>query len=525
MDITFYGAVREVTGSLHLVTHGRDRILLDCGLFQGRRQETAAKNRHLPVAPDKITSVVLSHAHIDHSGRIPVLTRQAFTGRVICTRPTMDACSYLLPDSGHIQESDADYLNYKSIRNLLGNPRQDRNGASIPRFQRQELTQMLKKGAHRLNRERIGELMAEYHLDAVEPLYTQQDAEQALGFFDGYPYGFPVTVGRGITCTFYDAGHILGSAVSILQASHQGRTITLAYTGDIGRYGTAILNDPCREFEPQHRHVDLLVMESTYGDRLHEPVQGLPDQLRRILLETHGRGGTLLIPSFAFGRTQELLYALHSLYAGGEVPRLPIYVDSPLATRMTKVYAEHPEVYDPQTHRAFLRQGKNPFDFKQVNFVTAVEDSMALMREDNPHIVIASSGMCEAGRILHHLRYKIHNPKNTILIVGYMAQHTLGRRILELGEAYAADGRRGQAPIVRFLNKTYPLRARVVRLGGFSAHGDRDEMVRFLNNSGLDIQRIALVHGEEDQSLALAEHLRGLGFKVDVPETGQTLTV
>jgi Cft2 family RNA processing exonuclease len=294
---------------------------------------------------------------------------------------------------------------------------------------------------------------------------------------------------------------------------------------DIGRYGTAILNDPCREFEPQHRHVDLLVMESTYGDRLHEPVQGLPDQLRRILLETHGRGGTLLIPSFAFGRTQELLYALHSLYAGGEVPRLPIYVDSPLATRMTKVYAEHPEVYDPQTHRAFLRQGKNPFDFKQVNFVTAVEDSMALMREDNPHIVIASSGMCEAGRILHHLRYKIHNPKNTIHIVGYMAQHTLGRRILELGEAYAADGRRGQAPIVRFLNKTYPLRARVVRLGGFSAHGDRDEMVRFLNNSGLDIQRIALVHGEEDQSLALAEHLRGLGFKVDVPETGQTLSV
>ena len=525
MDITFHGAVREVTGSLHLVTHGRDRILLDCGLFQGRRRETAAKNRKLPLEPDKITNVVLSHAHIDHSGRIPVLTREAFSGRVICTRPTMDACSYLLPDSGHIQESDADYLNYKSIRGLLGNQRQDRNGVSIPRFQRQELQQILKKGAHSLNRERIGELMAENGLEAVGPLYTQQDAENALDYFDGYPYGASVTVGRDMTCTFYDAGHILGSAVSILQTRHQGRTVTLAYTGDIGRYSTSILNDPCQDFEPQHRDIDLMVMESTYGDRLHEPVKDLPGQLRRVLLETHGRGGTLLIPSFAFGRTQELLYVLHTLYDSGDVPRLPIYVDSPLATRMTRVYGEHPEVYDQQTHSTFLRKGKNPFDFKQVNFVTAVEDSMALMREENPHIVLASSGMCEAGRILHHLRYKIHNPKNTILIVGYMAQHTLGRRILELGEAYAAEGRRGETPIVRFLNKTYPLKAHVVRLGGFSAHGDRDEMVRFLKSSGLEIRRIALVHGEEDQSLAFADHLRGLGFRVEVPEPGQTLTV
>ena len=525
MDIAFHGAVREVTGSLHLLTHGRDRILLDCGLFQGRRKETAAKNRSLPLSPEKITNVVLSHAHIDHSGRIPVLTRGGFSGRVICTRPTMDACTYLLPDSGHIQESDADYLNYKSIRNLLNNQRQDRNGVNIPRFQRQELQALLKKGAHGLNRERIDELMTEYHLDTIQPLYTQQDAENALDFFDGYPYGLPVTVGRGLTCTFYDAGHILGSAMSILQAKHQGRTVNLAYTGDIGRYETAILNNPCQNFEPEHRRIDLLVMESTYGDRLHEPVQGLPDRLRQVLIETHERGGTLLIPSFAFGRTQELLYVLHGLYDSGEVPRLPIFVDSPLATRMTRVYGEHPEVYDQQAHRTFLRKGKNPFDFKQVHFVTAVEDSMALMREENPHIVIASSGMCEAGRILHHLRYKIHNPKNTILIVGYMAQHTLGRRIMEQGEAYEAGGRRGDAPIVRFLNKTYPLHAHVVRLGGFSAHGDRDEMVRFLKSSGLEIRRIALVHGEEDQSLALADHLRGLGYTVDVPELGQTFTI
>ena len=525
MDITFYGAVREVTGSLHLLSHGRDRILLDCGMFQGRRKETAAKNRHLPVPPDKVTNVILSHAHIDHSGRIPLLTRDAFAGRVVCTRPTADACAYLLPDAGHIQESDADYLNYKALRGVLGNLHQERNGAKVPRYKQEELRQLLKKGAHGLDRERIGELMAEQHLEAIAPLYTQQDAEHALTSFDGYPYGFPVAVGRGVTCTFYDAGHILGSALSILQAEHQGRTVTLAYTGDIGRYDTNILNDPTRDFDPAQRRIDLLVMESTYGDRQHEPVQGLADELRRVLMETHDRGGTLLIPSFAFGRTQELLYVLHSLYDSGTVPRLPVYVDSPLATRMTKVYGEHPEVYDEKTHRTFLRKGKNPFDFKQVHFVTSVEDSMALMREERPHIVIASSGMCEAGRILHHLRYKIHNPRNTVLIVGYMAQHTLGRRILEQGEAYAAAGRQGEAPILRFLNKTYPLKAHVVRLGGFSAHADRDELVRFLKTSNLEIRRIALVHGEEDQSLALADHLRGLGFKVEVPEVGQNLKV
>lgn len=525
MEVTFHGAVREVTGSLHLVTHGRDRVLLDCGLFQGRRQETNAKNRQLPLPVEKITNVILSHAHIDHSGRIPLLTSQGFGGRVICTRPTLDACAYLLPDSGHIQASDADYLNYKTLRGHLTRHHRSRNGTQHPPYERDQVHRLLKKPGQRLDGERIAGLMAENGLEPIQPLYTQQDAEAALEWFDGYPYAFPITVGRDMTCTFYDAGHILGSAVSILQTRHQGRTVTLGYTGDVGRYNTSILRDPTREFDPAHRRIDLLLMESTYGDRQHEPVEGLGDRLAEVINDTHARGGTLLIPSFAFGRAQELLYALHDLYDQKKVPRLPIYVDSPLAIRMTKVYGEHPEVYDRDTHRTFLRHGKNPFDFKQVHFVSEVADSMALMREETPHIVIASSGMCEAGRILHHLRHKIHNARNTILIVGFMARNTLGRRILEEGEAYAAEGRKGPAPVMRFLNKSYPLHARVVRIGGFSAHADRDELVRFLRDSNLDIRCIALVHGEEDQSLALGHTLRSMGYRAEVPEPGQTITL
>ena len=525
MEVTFHGAVREVTGSLHLVTHGRDRILLDCGLFQGRRQETNAKNRQLPLPAEKVTNIVLSHAHIDHSGRIPLLTRKGFNGRVICTRPTLDACTYLLPDSGHIQASDAEYLNYKALRGFLTQRHRSRNGKEHRPYERDQVYRMLKKPGQRLDGERIATLMDEYDLEPIHPLYTQQEAEASLDWFDGYPYGMPITIGRDLTCTFYDAGHILGSAVSIIQARHQGRTVTVGYTGDIGRYDTSILRDPAREFDPAHRHIDLLLMESTYGDRQHDPVEGLTERLAEVINDTHARGGTLLIPSFAFGRAQELLYALHDLYDQKKVPRLPIYVDSPLAIRLTKVYAEHPEVYDRDTHRDFLRYGKNPFDFKQVHFVSEVADSMALMREEKPHIVIAASGMCEAGRILHHLRYKIHNARNTILIVGFMARNTLGRRILEEGEAYAAAGRQGPAPIMRFLNKSYPLRARVVRIGGFSAHADRDELVRFLQQSNLEIRRIALVHGEEDQSLALAGHLRSLGFQAEVPELGQAIAI
>jgi metallo-beta-lactamase family protein len=268
-----------------------------------------------------------------------------------------------------------------------------------------------------------------------------------------------------------------------------------------------------------------MIMESTYGNRLHEPVQDLKPGLKKVLDETFERGGSVLIPSFAFGRTQELLYTLHELYDEGEVQKVPIYVDSPLATKITKVFGEHPETYDDETHDTFLEQGRNPFSMDQIHFVSSVEESMALNRDESPHIVISASGMCEAGRILHHLRFKIHNPKHTVLIVGYMAAHTLGRRMLEQGTAYEASGRSGTPPILKILNKEYPLKAHVVKLGGFSAHADKEEMYRLLQKSDLRIKKIALVHGEEDQILAFEKDLKGNGFNVVVPRRGQTVSV
>lgn len=525
MEITFYGAAREVTGSMHLVTTASDDVLLDAGLFQGRRKESDRKNRAIPFDPSILTTIVLSHAHIDHAGRIPLLVREGFSGRVVCTRATADAAGCLLPDSGHIQESDADYLNYKTVRGALARMRAAGPGDGISGRDLKEIKRTLKRGRHELDREAIQSLIEEYGLAVVEPLYTQAEAEASLSAFDGVPYATPTAVGKNLTCTFYEAGHILGSAVCALRHAADGRDRTILYTGDIGRFGKPILRDPRLAFPEADRDVDLLVMESTYGDRLHEPVADSSERLARVIRETADRGGTVLVPSFAFGRTQELIYVLHRLYDAGAVPRLPVYIDSPLAIRLTRVFGEHPEVYDRDTHADFLEKGENPFHFGQLHFSQTVEDSMALMKEDRPHIVLASSGMCEAGRILHHLRYKIHDPRNTILIVGYMAENTLGRRILEQGLAWEAAGRPDPPPSMKFLNKQYPLRARVAQIGGFSAHADRDEMLRFLREGNLRVKRIALVHGEPSQSEAFAERLRAEGYDVKVPRRGERMRV
>ncbi len=525
MHVTFYGAVREVTGSMHMLTTENDRILLDCGMFQGRRRQSAEKNRTLPFDPRIITNLVLSHAHIDHSGRIPMLTKHDFTGRIVSTRATARACEYLLEDSAHIQESDAAYLNYKTVRSALAQIKKSSRAKKISKRGLKNIKKLLKKNRHQLNTATINELMDHYHLERAQPLYSSEDVQQALTCFDGYPYGHPIEIGKDMTCTLYDAGHILGSAITIIRTKENGRTFTVGYTGDIGRFDKPIIKDPTLDFGEQDRRVDLLIMESTYGNRLHEPVQDLKPQLKRVLVDTYNRGGTVLIPSFAFGRTQELLYFLHELRNDNEVPMVPVSVDSPLAINLTRVFGEHPEVYDEEAHADFLRQGKNPFSFKGIHFVESVEESMALNREDAPHIVIAASGMCEAGRILHHLRYKIHNPKTTILIVGYMAQNTLGRRILERGRAYEKSGRSGAPPMLKFLNKEYPLKARVISLGGFSAHGDKNEMCRFLKESNLSIRKIAVVHGEEAQSLAFAKHLKEQGYSVTTPRAGDTLQI
>ena len=391
MEITFYGAVREVTGSMHVLSVNNDRIMLDCGMFQGRRKESAKKNRILPVDPGQITNLVLSHAHIDHSGRIPVLTKNGFSGRIVCNRATADACEYLLLDSAHIQESDAAYLNYKAIRSHLSGMKNTGSGKHKGRKDNKDVRQLLKKNRHQIDVDVIKGLFKKYHLDPIEPLYTTPDAEQALTSFDGIPYRHPVNIGENVTCTQYDAGHILGSAISIIKAQENGRKYTVCYTGDIGRFGKPIIQDPETDFEPADRNVDLLIMESTYGNRLHEPVQDLKPGLKKVLTETFERGGSVLIPSFAFGRTQELLYTLHEIYDEGDIQKVPIYVDSPLATKLTKVFGEHPETYDDETHETFLERGRNPFSMDQIHFVNSVEESMALNRDESSHIVISAS--------------------------------------------------------------------------------------------------------------------------------------
>ncbi|WP_319577039.1 MBL fold metallo-hydrolase [uncultured Desulfobacter sp.] len=520
VEVGFFGAAGEVTGSMHLLDTGVDKILLDCGLFQGRRKESREKNENFQINRSEITTMILSHAHIDHSGRIPLLTKNGFSGRIVTTRPTKGALEYMLLDSGHIQESDALFVNYRSLRTFLYQLEQSKTKHQISNKEKSRIKQLLKKGSYELNVDVIAALHKEYGLDMVTPLYTQQDALESLSFIDGYPFGSEVTIGKGITVKFYVAGHILGSAFSLITVTpeHGGKPLKILFTGDVGRFEKPILKDPTLEFDEEDRDIDLMIIESTYGDREHTPVADLAGSLKETLNRTIERGGALLIPAFAFGRTQEIIYFLHQLYDSGAVPRLPVYVDSPLASNITKVFGEHPESYDTETHKIFLEKGINPFYFKDIKFVDSVEESMRITQDDTPHIVLSASGMCEAGRILHHLRYKIHNPKHTILIVGYMAEHTLGRRIVEFGgQKYSAADK---APEVKILGKGYPLKAHVEKIGGFSAHADRHELMQVVAGSNLRIKNIAVVHGEADQSAAFARRLNEKGYNAFIPKPG-----
>jgi len=525
MKITFYGAAREVTGSMHMLDSGRDKILLDCGLFQGKRKDTAKKNRQAPFDPAAIVNIILSHAHIDHSGRIPLMVRQNFAGRVVSTRATRDVCEYLLMDAAHIQQSDAEYLNYKAVRRALHNHAENGGSSGKKSLDADDARRLLKNGRSKLKADKINALAAELTVPLTEPLYTSSNAAAALDQFEGVPYRTPVTIGQDLTVTFYEAGHILGSAVSIIKYQGNKGEKTICYTGDLGRFGKEIIRDPNLTFLPEDRDIDLLIIESTYGNRSHGPVSDLDGKMQAVLTETLERGGTVVIPSFAYGRTQEMLYTIHKLFNQKAVPRVPVYVDSPLASKLTRVFSEHPEVYDGEAHADFLERGINPFDFDHLHFTQSVEESMQLMKDNRPHIVISASGMCEFGRILHHLRYKIHNPVNTILIVGYMAQNTLGRRILEEGRQYRKSGQKGEPPMMRILGKEYPLKAQVSKIDGFSAHADKEELLRFVRQSDLRVKKAAVVHGESDQAEPFARALEGEGLETVIPDPGQTLEI
>jgi len=469
MKLTFHGAAKTVTGSQHLLEVNGKRILLDCGLFQGKRKEAFELNRTGFCAGKDLDCLVLSHAHIDHSGNIPCLVKKGFTGDIICTSATRDLCAVMLMDGAHIQEQDVEFIN--KLR--------------------------------RKNKQK-----------EFEPLYTKEDVVASMDQFVGISYNRKREILPGVHLTLTDAGHMLGSANVILDIhdQEQDRDLRLVFSGDIGRSGIPIINDPAVLSEG----ADILIMESTYGNRQHPPYQESEKELERIVNETYQRGGTLLIPAFAVGRTQQLVYALHKLFLKRDIPKMPIYVDSPLATRVTDIFRLHPETYDSEIREFLLKDNhSNPFGFDTLRYTQSVEDSKELNFLREPAIIISASGMMEAGRILHHLRKRISDKKNTILVTGWQAPNTLGRRIVDGEET------------VRIFGEEFPLRARVETLTGFSGHADRDGLLAWAGAMQKKPARTFVVHGEEDAATALAESLRQeLGFPmVEIPEPHQAFEV
>jgi len=469
MKITFHGAAKTVTGSQHLLEVNGKRILLDCGLFQGKRKEAFELNRNGFCAGKDLGCLILSHAHIDHSGSIPCLVKKGFRGDIICTSATRDLCAVMLMDAAHIQEQDVAFVN---------------------KFRRK-------------NRQK-----------EFEPLYTKEDVVAAMDQFLGVSYNRKREILPGVHLTLVDAGHMLGSANVILDIHdrEKNRDLRLVFSGDIGRSGIPIIKDPAVLSEG----ADILIMESTYGNRQHPPYPEAEKELERIVNDTYRRGGSLLIPAFAVGRTQQLVYALHKLFLKRDIPNLPIYVDSPLATRVTDIFRLHPETYDSEIREFLLKDNhSNPFGFDTLRYTQTVEDSKELNFLREPAIIISASGMMEGGRILHHLRSRIGDKKNTILVTGWQAPNTLGRRIVEGEET------------VRIFGEEFPLRAKVETLTGFSGHADRDGLLAWAGAMRKKPTRTFVVHGEEEAATALAESLRtDLGFSlVEIPEPHQAFEV
>lgn len=455
MRVTPYGAVRTVTGSMHLVEAGGVRLLLDCGMFQGRRAESYEINSRFPFSPSTIDAVVLSHAHLDHCGNLPTLVRQGFSGRIYCTPATRDLAGLILRDSAKVQHQDALFLN----------TRPGRRG-----------------------------------LPPVQPLYTLDEVESTMTRLVAVAYGAAFQIGAA-RLTFFDAGHILGSAAVTVEG--EGRV--LGYTGDQGRPGAPILRDP-----ELLSAVDLLLMESTYGDRRHPPFEEGERRLGETVRDTVRGGGAVLIPAFAVGRTQDLAYALTRLRDSGQVPSVASFVDSPMAVDATDIFRLHPECFDDETRATLERH--DPFGFKELRYVRSIEESKALNRLADSFLVIATSGMCESGRILHHLRHHIAEPRSTLLIVGFQAANTLGRRLVD-----------GVSP-VRIFGEPHDVGLRVTELPSFSAHADGDELMGWVRRLPR-VGRIYCVHGEETQATAMAGRLSAAGFAAEVPTPGQALDV
>lgn len=464
MKLTFHGAARAVTGSRHLLEVRGEQVLLDCGLVQGRREEAEAANRFLPFDAAAISAVMLSHAHIDHSGNLPSLVKSGFRGSIHATRATAGLLDPMLRDSAHIHERDVEFVNKRRSR------------------QRKP---------------------------ARAPLYTLPDVEKTLPLLAPQPYQEPFTVVPGVSAHFRDAGHILGSAISLLDLEEGGRKLRLCFTGDLGRKHLPIIRDPQTADE-----VDVLITESTYGDRLHEEAERVPQRLAEMLHRAHAGRGKILIPAFAVGRTQEIVHVLNQLFAQRKAPEMPVYIDSPLAVDVTQVFRGHSECFDEETLRLLRDNGGDPFGFRRMHYIRDVEESIALNGQPGPMVIISASGMCEAGRILHHLRNNVENPATMILIVGFQAENTLGRRLVERREE------------IMIFGEPYRLRAQVEVIEAFSAHADRDELLGWMRKLSRPPKRTFVVHGEEEQALSFAELLKQEGFpRVEVPKLGEAFVL
>lgn len=461
VKVKFCGGVRTVTGSTHLIETSKSKVLIDCGLFQGKRADYYRINSEFAFKPSEIDALIVSHAHIDHCGNIPNFTKQGFKNKIYATEATADLCKIMLLDSAHIQEENIKFLN--KINKRRGLP---------PR----------------------------------KPLYTTRIAELSLDLFEGKAYNSKFQVTEDISCTFIDAGHILGSAIVVLKIKAKGeKEINLAYAVDLGRANIPLLKDPV--FLPKG-FLDYLIIESTYGGRLHGDIRYAEDDLTFYINRTVERGGKVIIPSFALGRSQEIIYYLGELMKSKRIPELPIYVDSPMAVNVTGVFKKSVECFDEEA-RAMFYNDESPFGIKNLHLTRSVEESKKINDDKSPMIIISASGMCEAGRILHHLKNNIEDERNMVLIVGYMAKNTLGRRLVE------------RHPQVKIFGVEYNLKAEVEVINAFSAHADKEDLINYVRKSNTSLKDIYIVHGDEDQSTSLHDSLLRRGYNAHLPQTGE----
>ncbi len=465
MEIQFIGAAQTVTGSMHLVTTGTTKFLVDCGMYQGKRKEAFEINRNFEFFdPREIDFIILTHAHIDHSGNLPTLVSKGFKGKIYTTFATRDLVTIMLRDSAHIQEMDVEFVN----------KRRAKQGKNL-----------------------------------FEPLYTAKDVSNTLKLIVGLNYHHDFDITPDIKLYFADAGHILGSAVSHLTIKENGKEINIGFSGDLGRPNLPILRDP-----EKIRDVDYFVCESTYGGRTHDNPKDSEQSLARVVNRAVQRNAKIIVPAFSVGRTQELVYALHRIFLKNDAPIIPVYVDSPLSVNATEVFRLHPECFDNETEE-FILKNKDPFGFNQLNYISEVSESKELNNYNGPLMIISSSGMCEAGRILHHLRNNIEDPNNIILMVGYSAQDTLGRRIMDKSE------------FVKIFGEEFKLKAEVIVLNSFSAHADANELIDYVNQFDKSkLKEIFLVHGDFDQQEIFKNRILENGFaKVYIPKKGDVFVL